>query len=380
MKRIFSILIVILLLLGLMSACAKPQNADPTDSEEKNEIFDTQNDTENGVDSDKSTDNSSGDDSGFAENDGNGGNDLPNNSDNGNGNGDNSTETDNGGNNNTETDNGGSGNTDDENETKKDYIREGNYIYFGEYPQSLKKSSVTVSSTADSRGYFRGNDNCYYAKVVASPYENGYKFSNGTALTSGATYYFKVEPIKWRILSESNGTALLLCESIIASKRYDDSKNDYETSEIRTWLNNEFLNTAFSNIEKELLQIITVDNSAASTGFTENKNASANTSDKVILLSYKDVTNVAYGFAADKFASDTRTKKTSDYARASGAWMTITDWNGHYGNGLWMLRSPINDSGKTFIRECFFDGEVSDGGTKVTNKFFGVVPAIKIKL
>lgn len=77
-----------------------------------------------------------------------------------------------------------------------------------------------MGTDTDSRGYFLGSDGAYYAKVAAAPYEGGYEFSNMSAVTSGNTYYFKVEPIKWRILSESNGTALIVCESIIANGHF----------------------------------------------------------------------------------------------------------------------------------------------------------------
>lgn len=255
------------------------------------------------------------------------------------------------------------------------YVREEKVIYFGEYPQTLKDESVTVGATADSRGYFLGSDNAYYARVVATPYESGYKFSNDTSVTSGTEYYFKVEPLKWRILSESDGMATLICESIIDSLRYDDADNNYMNSEVREWLNGEFYNKAFSNFEKNLIQAVSVDNSAASTGYSENANACENTSDKVYLLSYADVTNSAYGFASD----DDRMKIASDFARASGAWISTSNITGYYGTGMWMLRSP-NDTYTHFIRECNYNGEVTDGGTPLTSEFYGVVPALKIKL
>lgn len=49
------------------------------------------------------------------------------------------------------------------------YVREGDYIYFGEYPQTIKEDNVVISTEQDSRGYFLGSDGAYYAKVVASP-------------------------------------------------------------------------------------------------------------------------------------------------------------------------------------------------------------------
>lgn len=255
------------------------------------------------------------------------------------------------------------------------YTQEGKIIYFGEYPQTLKATSVTVSTITDSRGYFLGSDNAYYAKVTATPYASGYQFSTNETVSSGTEYYFKVEPLKWRIISESNGIATLICESIIDNLRYDDANNNYKTSEVRAWLNGDFYNKAFETLEKNLIQTVLVDNSAASTGYSTNSNICENTNDKIYLLSYADVTNSAYGFASD----DSRIRFVSDFARARGAWISKSGISGYYGAGLWMLRSP-NDTYTHFIRECSYNGEVSDGGTSVTSKFYGVVPALKIKL
>ena len=46
---------------------------------------------------------------------------------------------------------------------------EGEYVLFGEYPQSLKAPDVEITETVDGRGYCLGTDGEYYAKVVASP-------------------------------------------------------------------------------------------------------------------------------------------------------------------------------------------------------------------
>ena len=99
--------------------------------------------------------------------------------------------------------------------------------------------SIT-SNTPDADGYYLGSDGERYAKVVADPYpfNSGYTFSNNSSVIDGNTYYFKVEPIRWRILSERDGKAFILCDSIIASKAYDaGNNNNYANSDIRAWLN-----------------------------------------------------------------------------------------------------------------------------------------------
>ena len=252
------------------------------------------------------------------------------------------------------------------------YTRDGDYIYFGEYPQTIKADSVTITSTQDSRGYYLGSDGCYYAKVVTDPRYSGYTFSTGASVTDGTTYYFKVEPIRWRILSEDGDTALILCDSIIANRRYDDSSKNYKESEIRQWLNATFYETAFTELQKELILTTTVDNSVYSTGYNSNPCACENTNDKIFLLSYREVTNSAYGFSSD---SD-RTMQTSDYSRASGVYMSKS--SSYYGNGSWWLRSPFPDNINN-ARRVDYDGFLGCN-SYVNHSDYGVVPALQIRL
>jgi hypothetical protein len=248
---------------------------------------------------------------------------------------------------------------------------------FGEYPQTIKANNITVGTSTDTRGYCLGSDGYYYAKVTATPCSSGYTFSTSATVSSGTVYYFKVEPIKWRILSESGGTALILCESIIANMWYDGSSNNYMNSEIRAWLNGEFYNKAFTALQQELIQITNVDNSVYSTGYSSNSYACDNTNDKIFLPSYREMVNTAYGFSSDYTAYDTaRRRLTSDYSRATGAYMnTSTEY---YGNGWWWLRSPDHGSsdgarsiGSSGDADYNYDVDSADGG---------VVPALKIRL
>ena len=257
------------------------------------------------------------------------------------------------------------------------YTRDGNYIYFGEYPQTLKADNVTITETLDSRGYYLGSDGFYYAKVVADPYGSSYTFSTGATVTDGQTYYFKVEPIRWRILSTDGETALILCDSIIANHRYDGSSNNYKNSEIRQWLNATFYETAFTELQREIIITTTVDNSVYSTGYSSNSYACADTEDKIFLLSYRDVTNAAYGFSSSASNCDTaRGMQTSDYSRATGVYMNTASL--YYGNGFWWLRSP-NLNYSSYARYVYYDGYV-DYYSFVYYTSPGVVPALQIRL
>ena len=133
-----------------------------------------------------------------------------------------------------------------------------------------------------------------------------YKFINGSTIQSRQTYYFKVEPIKWRVLEEADGTYTLLSEYIIDNQVFCTSRdnrtigdqtiyaNNYEHSTIREWLNNAFYNKAFSTPEKGSILTTLVDNSASTTASSTNPYFSNNTMDKVYLLSYQESISSTY--------------------------------------------------------------------------------------
>jgi len=214
--------------------------------------------------------------------------------------------------------------------------------------------------------------------VAAHRNETGYKFINGSTIQYGQTYYFKVEPIKWRVLEEADGTYPLLSEYIIdkqvfytsSSTRTIDGKtiyaNNYEHSTIRKWLNNAFYNKAFSSPEKGNILTTLVDNSASTTGTSTNRYFSNNTMDKVYLLSSQEARSSTYGYKA--------TSITTDYARAVGAYMDTSYSN--YGNGSWWLRSP-DDSISTSAYGVGSNG-IHYIVTDNVKYSYGARPAIKI--
>ena len=259
------------------------------------------------------------------------------------------------------------------------YTREGNYIYFGEYPQTIKSADVTVGDVADGDGYYLGSDGARYAKVIADPNGSDYTFSNGSTVTGGETYYFKVEPIRWRILSEDGESAFILADGILANKAYDASSNNYNNSDIRAWLNGEFLNAAFGEIAQSLIETTEVDNSVYSTGDSSNQYACENTFDKVFLLSYREAVNSAYGFASNYSTYDTARRMTvSDYARSTGAYMDTSN-SYYFGCGLWWLRSPYyyNSNNARLVNYYGYAG----GSNNVNLVYYGgVVPALNITL
>ena len=252
------------------------------------------------------------------------------------------------------------------------YYIDGEYIYFGEYPQTLKANDVSITPCTDSRGYYLGSDGYYYAKLTAKPNQSDYLFSTGEGIVKDTEYYFKVEPIRWRILSENDGKAMLICDSIIDVKCFDKKHSDYSASEIRSFLTYQFYRGAFTVFQRSLITATNVDNSVESTGYTNNGYC-PDTKDTVFMLSYKEAKEV---LGLKNYYTGKGLFGTSDYSRASGA--NITTDEEHYGFGDWWLRSRC-DKGDGWISYIPKNGTLTYY-TYVYNTSVGVVPVLNIKL
>lgn len=241
------------------------------------------------------------------------------------------------------------------------YCRHENFIYFGYYPQTIKDNEVVINSEiANNNGYYAGDDGNLYAKVTATPSSYVTTFSTGIQVKRGVDYYFKVEPLRWRILEDVNDNALIICDVTVSYSSFGNS-NNYKNSEIRSWLNGKFYQTAFNALQQELIQITTVDNSVDSTGLSENDFICEDTIDKLFLPSYSEITNANYGFEND---SD-RIWGVIDYNVAIGA-----------DDRAWWLRSPDNSM---FVRVVSTQYGLEMASNPRSNRH-GIVPTLNLKL
>lgn len=303
-------------------------------------------------------------------------------------------------------------------------------VYFGDFPKTIKSDDkITVDEsefiTIGGNTYYLGSDNNYYAKCIENAYESSYTYSDGTKVSQSSaksTKYFKVEPIKWRVLTEnynSTGKALLLAEDILTAnvpyyyvyfidRTLKDTTiyaNNYKYSNIRAYLNGTanqfvtdsgkvqkfdidwtdkgFLQSAFTSNAQSLIATTTVDNSAESTNsnlskFNNGVNSYAcdNTGDKIFLLSEKEVTTADYGFAEYNEKDNARIRMPTDWAMANYADIGVFDNSKSY--GYWQLRSPSykDNNHYAYVKDgCYalFNG-------LVTNEAVGIVPALCVSI
>ena len=174
--------------------------------------------------------------------------------------------------------------------------------------------------------------------------------NEGDTLTFGN---YCQRPIEWRVIEVSNNKALLITKDAIDCKPYNNEFEDitWENCTLRQWLNNEFINQAFSKEEqnKIILTNLSNPNNARYGAWGGN-----NTQDKIFLLSIDEV---------KKYFKDIEDRecKPTNYAKKQGAW--TDDKEEYLGNCRWWLRSPGEYQNEA--AHVYGDGNVIDFGYRV---------------
>ena len=185
---------------------------------------------------------------------------------------------------------------------------------------------------------------------------------------NGQTAYFGNyggEKLVWRILDKQDDKVLLVTESIVFSTAYDFTEKDttWEKCSLRNWLNNSFLNDAFSQEERKMILMTEITNSGNKDKKVPGGN---NTEDKVFLLSLDEAETYFHGDSS---------RQTAAYSYAKKGNVLYVDENGY---SLWWLRTP----GATGSAACYVDhlGRIQTGGMMNRFDYIGVRPAIWVAL
>lgn len=230
---------------------------------------------------------------------------------------------------------------------------------------------------------------------------------------SSVTYYFKFEPLKWRVIDPTDGFVISINaidarafnekifyvpdeenrnnEHYYKDETCQEFADDYGKCDLRDWLNGVFYDTSFTNEEKDAINLTECENSAAVrvNGYISyHRQFDFEPSyDKVFLMSSVEIGNPDYGFVNHvQKADNARIFGATDYAEAIGMDSILSDIvNKRVVDEYW-LRTPhttLGYDGNTKIRS---DSVVKAGNNNgfadlsrtVTNQCLGVVPAMKL--
>lgn len=163
-------------------------------------------------------------------------------------------------------------------------------------------------------------------------------------------------PIVWQVLAKKGDKALLISQYALESSPYNAEGGNvaWENCSLRSWLNDEFYNRAFSSDEKAYI--------------TKPDDASKNP-DNVFLLSSSDAKAYFHG-------DSSRVCLPTDYANSQG--IHLDEQSSAPSSCYWWLRSSGANNG---FAECVCnDGSISSRGYEVGSTGIGVRPCIWVLL
>lgn len=194
--------------------------------------------------------------------------------------------------------------------------------------------------------------------IVFGSYEQDNDTSNGK------------EDVEWLVLAKEDNRLLVISQYTLDCQRYNTEYANvtWENCTLRKWLNEDFLNSAFSDGEKAMIPTLTV---SADKNPDYSTNPGSATEDQIFLLS---ITEVNRYFKTD----EERMCVPTAYAKANGAYMSSSYTKGGVATCLWWLRSP--GLFQHLAADVYRDGSVISLGYNINNGHGGVRPAMWIEL
>ena len=143
------------------------------------------------------------------------------------------------------------------------------------------------------------------------------------------------EAIEWIVLDVQDGKALLLSKYALDTKPLNTEYVDitWEQCTLRSWLNQDFLKAAFSDMEQSAILTTHVDNGKAQGYGGYDTTGGNDTEDQIFLLSYKE-SDLYFASNEDRMCVPT------DYAVVNGVWTNDYFQVNGRPTGVWWLRSP----------------------------------------
>lgn len=174
--------------------------------------------------------------------------------------------------------------------------------------------------------------------------------NSSVEIENGKSYYFLMEPILWKVLQDNgSNNYILISNDVIDAYYFDLDNNEYEESDLREYLNNNFYNYAFDTNEKNSI----------------NKSKVDSLEDKIYCLSTNEY---------NTFKPITSKSNPTDYSIANGVYVNS-------GYSTYLLRTKVEGTEKN-IYKVDDTGLININGTNSTyygiSAYSGIRPVMKI--
>ena len=267
--------------------------------------------------------------------------------------------------------------------TEQIYTMENNVISFGNYPQTRVTDTETLKELGDfninnwhSYPYYIENvqsefmyyidktlNGQLYRGVYFKSYRPNYISRNSNVDNSsqdnngyfkGIVYWFKYEPVQWKIVDSTDNSLKLVSQQILDSKEFNSlysNANDYNNSTIKNWLNDVLYYETFNDIEKIIINSF------------QDANAK-----------YNYLSLMSYNQAIEWFPSSSDLHfQGTDYAKCQGLNVSSIISEIEYSD-CWLL-SP-NENNSYEVNYIYSGGAIYNRSVYYTN--MGILPVLEI--
>ena len=179
------------------------------------------------------------------------------------------------------------------------------------------------------------------------------------------------EDIEWLVLAKEKNRVLVISDKALDCQPYNSSYTEevtWEKCSLRKWLNNDFINAAFTAEERAKIPTVMVSTDKNPEYDTDPGNA---TKDRVFLLSIVEV---------EKYFPSNEARKCvpTEYAISNGAYTSDSYTKGGKATCWWWLRSPGYNRFDAASVNMY--GNVDEEGSHVNNDTYAVRPAMWISI
>lgn len=212
---------------------------------------------------------------------------------------------------------------------------------------------------------------CYNVEDVIAEASDGYTIwtvPRSSVVGDIVLYAMGMKDIEWLVLEIQKDKALLISKFVLDCGMFNELEGEinWESCTLRGWLNNTFLESAFSEDEKSMILKSFV---PASTDPNNDTNCSNSTNDKIFLLSVEEV--LAYFNSPHEMIAT-----PTDYAKFNGIFYSEST-----NTANWWLRTPGHfEKDKLYYSSYTIDENGECEAIWTMSSITGIRPAMWIDL